>query len=244
MLTIDDRFAPLGPMVVTPAQSRVLQRRDGYRELAVLWQRFQQSREPLFEHLQAAIDLRSVDQLYELWVLFELIDRIGEMTGEVPVLTGERLSAFGVPMWRYAAVFGNQGTLVYNDTVKSYSHNSLRPDYWWKPPDGRPGVALDAKFRLSHTSTSKTPYSEDGDINAATLGPDTTSGALLTMHAYRDALPNVRAAVALYPGTTTEFWDTNGHRHALALDTLLSESWEGVGEIAMTPVGINAEELG
>jgi predicted component of viral defense system (DUF524 family) len=157
------------------------------------------------------------------------------------VLTGERLSAFGVPMWRYAAVFGDQGALVYNDTVTSYSDNSLRPDYWWKPADGRPGVALDAKFRLSHQPSSKAPASDE---EVTTQDGDTTSGALLGMHAYRDALPNVRAAVVLYPGITTEFWDTNGHRHVLALDSLLSESWEGVGEIAMTPVGINAKELG
>jgi uncharacterized protein len=234
MLTVDDRFAPLGPMVVTPVQSRVLQRRDGYRELALLWQRFQRSREPLFEHLQSAIDLRSVDQLYELWLLFELIDQIGEMTGEVPVLTGERLSAFGVPMWRYAAVFGDYGTLVYNDTVKSYSDNSLRPDYWWKPADGRPGVALDAKFRLTRPAMFTGEVADD--LDKVPQGKAyAKSDDLTKMHAYRDAIPKVRAAVVLYPGTESVFRDAAQGRQSLTLAEVLGGEWEGVGAIAMSP---------
>jgi len=38
VLTVDRRFVALGPLVVIPSQSRVLQRKDGYRELGVLWQ--------------------------------------------------------------------------------------------------------------------------------------------------------------------------------------------------------------
>lgn len=66
MLTVDRRFMALGPMTVISSQSRVLQRKDGYRELGVLWQQLLRSRQPVFERMQAAIDLRDVANL---WVL-------------------------------------------------------------------------------------------------------------------------------------------------------------------------------
>ena len=62
----------------------------------------------------------------------------------------------------------------------------------------------------------------------------------MTMHAYRDALPDIRAAVSLYPGTTTELWDVTGKRMVMDLEELLHGDFEGVGEIAMLPQGSQA----
>ena len=120
MLTMDDRFTPLGSMVVTPVQSRVLQRRDGYRDLAMLWQLFQRSREAdLRANASGDRPTQRGSTCYELWVLFELIVEIAEITGEKPVRTPE-VDQFGTPTRNYRARFGDVGTLHYNRTASTY----------------------------------------------------------------------------------------------------------------------------
>jgi predicted component of viral defense system (DUF524 family) len=240
MLTMDDRFAPLGPMVVTPAQSRVLQRRDGYRELAVLWQRFQRAREPIFTQLESAIDLRSVDQLYELWVLFELIAQLREITGETPVVTPV-VDQFGSPRGGYRGTFAGHGTLVYNENQTAYSTIRLRPDYLWQPVSGA-WVALDAKFRLKRPAAFLGEVPDDPDKGLVAQPAWAKDDDLTKMHAYRDALPQVRAAVVLYPGTETVFRDVDRVKRELSLGDLLRGDWHGVGAIAMQPHGATVSD--
>ena len=242
MLTMDHRFAPLGPMVVTPTQSRVLQRKDGYRELALLWQVFQRSREPIFEHMQAAIDLRNVADLYELWVLFELINEIAEITGEGPVLVPV-VDAFGIPGTGYRARFGHHGVLHYQANKRTYSGLTLIPDYLWMPDHGR-WVVLDAKFRMRRPAMFLGEVTEDVE-KAGTLDKAWAKTDDLTkMHAYRDAIPGVRAAVVLYPGTESVFRDVERGKLKLSLAQLLDGAWEGVGAIPMVPQGVTISDKG
>ena len=242
MLTVDHRLAALGPMVVTPVQSRVLQRKDGYRELALLWQRFQRSREPLFEHMRQAISLRSVDQLYELWVLFDLIDQIAAICGETPVLAPV-VDAFGTPTNNYRARFGRLGTLHYNRTRTTYSGLPLRPDYLWVPQDDSGTVALDAKFRMRRPMALT--LGEDGEMSWEPTGglAKATTDDLTKMHAYRDAIPNVRAAVVLYPGQVSVFRGVAGNRiDSLTVEQVLWGDVEGVGAISLTPHGVKVSD--
>ncbi len=236
MLTVDHRLASLAPMVAMPVQSRVLQRKDGYRDLALLWQLFQRSREPLFEHMEQAISLRGVDQLYELWVLFELIDQIAGITGEEPVLT-PAVDAFGVPTNNYRARFGSFGTLHYNRTRQTYSRLWLRPDYLWAPANGGATVALDAKFRLRKLNWDDAPSMAVSESSA-------TTDDLTKMHAYRDAIPGVRAAMVLYPGTQAQFRDRYLGKRALSLRDVLTGDWDGVGAIPLAPHGVMLSEGG
>ncbi|MBA2776452.1 MAG: DUF2357 domain-containing protein [Chloroflexia bacterium] len=237
MLTMDDRFAPLGPMVVTPTQSRVLQRKDGYRELNVLWQRFQRSREPIFEQMQNAIELRSVDKLYELWVLFELIDMIAVATDEKPVLTPE-VDVFGTPVGGYRARFGARGTLRYDSTKVAYSGIWLRPDYLWKPAVGD-WVVFDAKFRMDKPEESTDE--ETGEISYAGM-VTSKNNDWQKMHTYRDGLTRVRAAVVLYPGEERKFRDTMGNRRDVEVEDLLFENLHGVGAIPLSPIRVSESD--
>lgn len=240
LLTIDDRFASLGPMVVTPTQSRVLQRKDGYRELAVLWQAFQRSRKPIFEHLQNAIDLRNVADLYELWVLFELIDEIAAITGEEPVLI-PMVDAFGTPGQGYQVRFGAHGTLHYNRPMPTYSRIGLRPDYLWEHPDGS-RVVLDAKFRMRRPKMLLGEETEDVEKEAPVDRAWATTDDLTKMHAYRDAIPRVRAAVVLYPGTVTVFRDVHRGKREISLAELLMGEIDGIGAIPMVPHGVTVSD--
>jgi predicted component of viral defense system (DUF524 family) len=214
----DPKFAEVGAFGRPPSSSRVLLRQDGYRELFALWGAFQRSRRPLFAAFDAAMAVRDVATLYEYWVYFRLIDELAEITGLQPVvdLGPDRDGGLG---WRANARFGTQGALHYNLTERAYSPINLRPDVLWVPSVGQP-VALDAKFRL-HT-TAQGLDSWDG-------------GALVEMHAYRDAL-RIRAAVIVYPGDVSGFWrlDRSTTDQFDIRDVILNPV-EGVGAFARTP---------
>jgi predicted component of viral defense system (DUF524 family) len=218
-------------MVVTPSQSRVLQRRDGYRELAVLWQQFQRSRQPLFERMQHAIDLRNIAELYEIWVWFELIDRIKEITGTEPTLLPVP-TEFGIPGWRSHVRFGEHGTLYYNKSGRGYSGIRLRPDYVWERSDGTQ-VVMDAKFRIQRPSTLLDETTGEVALLEDQRAKDDD---LQKMHAYRDALRDVRAALVLYPGNIAAFRGVDGRHLDVGIAEVLTGAVEGVGAIPMSPI--------
>jgi predicted component of viral defense system (DUF524 family) len=237
MLTMDHRFAHLGPMVVTPSHSRVLQRRDGYRELALLWQLFQRSRQPLFEHLQNTIDLRNVADLYEFWVWFELIDRFQAITGAAPThlpASGE----FGVPGWKSRVRFEGHGTLHYNKPDRGYSGIGLRPDYVWERSDGTQ-IVMDAKFRMQRPTALLDESSGEITFLDDQRAKDDD---LQKMHTYRDALHNVRAAVVLYPGHVAAFRTTGGKRLDVGIAEVLTGEIQGIGAIPMSPIVTSSDE--
>jgi predicted component of viral defense system (DUF524 family) len=213
----DPKFAEVGAFGRPPSSSRVLLRKDGYRDLFALWGSYQLARRPLFAALDAAMAVRDVATLYEYWVYFRLIDELAEITGESPVLALTSSGEDGIG-WRSAARFAAQGVLHYNRTERSYSPINLRPDVLWEPATGQ-SVALDAKFRL-HTIAGGLAVWD--------------SGALGEMHAYRDAL-SVRAAVIIYPGDLSEFWAGTGSEPVSNLTELIQEDFSGIGAVARRP---------
>ncbi|CAN0505687.1 unnamed protein product, partial [Phaeothamnion confervicola] len=174
----------------------------GYRELTRLWFALQRARQPLFDRLHHAIDMRDIATLYEYWVFFELAEQIGSAVGDRAVLgsVGNDGLARGL-----TCAFGAVGTLVYNPTKKGYSGVWLRPDYLWLPSSGD-AVAFDAKFRMTARPVSVADMV--GQIPAG-VAYDPKDDDLVKMHAYRDAL-GVRAAVVLYPGTSATFRPVSG----------------------------------
>jgi predicted component of viral defense system (DUF524 family) len=213
----DPRFVDVGAFTRPPASSRVLLRKEGYRDLFALWGLFQRSRRPLFGALETAMAVRDVATLYEQWVFFRLIDDIARLLDETPVLslTSSGEEAVG---WNASANFGAHGVLRYNKTLGAYSRISLRPDMLWEPAVGR-RVALDAKFRLQPMNDSVDKWKEDD---------------LVKMHAYRDAL-NIRAAVVIYPGDLTDFWPRPSSHAIMNFDELICGGFSGIGAVAMHP---------
>lgn len=227
----------VGEMASIPASSQVLVRREGYRDLRLLWQLFHQARRPLFAPLQSAIDLRDVASLYEFWVFFRLCEEIGDILQQDPVLRLEPGDREGLG-WTSRALFGGRGELRYNQTFRgggrSYSV-SLRPDYTWLFA-GKPTVVLDAKFRMSWAdvvaATDPDETDEGPSLQRQTVA---TREDLYKMHTYRDAL-KVRAAVAIYPGDTALFCSTDGsRRNDVTLREILLDGCNGIGAIPMQP---------
>jgi len=239
LLTVDRRLVALGPMVVIPAQSRVLQRKDGYRELGVLWQQLLRSRQPIFERMQSAIDLRNVADLYEFWVLFELIDRIQSITGVEPIVSSAH-GPFGEPGQGQTFTYPGHGVLFYNQQRHGYSKIGLRPDYLWEPVEGG-WVAFDAKFRM--VKSLETIDDEATEI-LSPGGARSKDDDWQKMHTYRDGLTRVRAAVVLYPGNERRFRDITAIHRDIDVADLLTGDINGIGAIPMAPLGVttNSED--
>lgn len=215
-------FAEVGDQRRIPSSSRVLLRREGYRELLDAWRLFNLSRRPFFGHLQRAIDLRDIATLYEVWCFFALVEEIQLALSIAPLMKLRVSDEHGLN-WRSEARFGSAGTLVYNRSVRGYSVG-LRPDYLWYR-NGKPEVALDAKFRLDRADWTD-------ETSTATVKNDD----LYKMHTYRDAL-GLRAAVVVYPGDVSLFFSVDSVRnHHQNLLEVLTGSTSGVGAISLRPL--------
>lgn len=228
-------FDDVGPMHRVPVSSRVLQRRAGYRDLNEHWQAFLQSRDPVWQRMQHAIDLRDIATLYEYWVWFALCREIQEAfeceNAEVSSVPPSELG----PPHGLKARFNGLGTLTYNASRRAYSGILLRPDYLWEPVQGR-AVGFDAKFRLAWDDRPLDVDNEAPNDPMARAKVDD----LVKMHAYRDAIPDLRCAVVLFPGSVAEFRTVAKEElDGNTVGDVLNGEFEGVGAIPMSPVGWN-----
>lgn len=237
-LVTDGRFAGLEASVRMPAQSRVLQQRDGYRDITLLWNAFHRHRQPVFQQMEHAIDLRDIATLYEYWLLFELIDTITTTTKITPTFPNA-FDLLGHPTGTFVAKFHGVGTLSYQPSFSGsdvYSRVQLKPDYVWETTDGQ-RIVMDAKFRIQY------PWPKDGEDPATVDEGRATTDDLTKMHAYRDAIRGVTAAIVLYPGSKPRFHALDGTEQDISLEKIVSGDIEGIGAIPMSPVGqsINRE---
>ena len=230
-------FDDVGPMHRVPQSSRVLQRRVGYRDLNIQWQGFLQAHDPVWQRMQQAIDLRDIATLYEFWVWFALCREVQDVYAcERPEVSAIPPSELGLPHGLKAR-FKGLGTLTYNATRRAYSGISLRPDYLWEPIAGAK-VGFDAKFRLVWDAA---PLEVEG-VDPKDPLARAKVGDLVKMHAYRDAIPGLRAAVVLYPGHIAQFRTVeNERRDVITVGDVLLDEVEGVGAIPMSPVGVDDE---
>lgn len=226
----------VGVMTYLPAASQVLQRKDGYRELMQLYPEFLLASSPFGSSLDKAIAARNVADLYEYWCFLRLVNELGAVLGP-PTLNLDTDEAGGLKHGLQVTFEGAAHRLVYNQGFRggraSYSLG-LQPDYTLLGPNDQPQVAFDAKFRLD------APMPDLDDPRHVSLSPQATD--LYKMHTYRDAL-GLRAAVALYPGDQTVFYDqrTRRARRDVSLeDVIRNADLHGVSAIPFRPGG---EEL-
>lgn len=217
-------FDDVGVMQRIPSASQVLMKREGYRELFQVWQSYQRARRPLFAQLARSMNVRDVARLYETWVFFALIEEIGLVFKESPVVDLRLSDQTGLG-WHAEARYGSAGKLVYNKFVASYS-GRLRPDFTWFR-EGQPDVVLDAKFRLQRHWFETV---DEEDQTTESLRAD-----IYKMHTYRDAL-RVRGAVCVYPGDESVFYHVAKPRQQdYTLRSFLLSNDSGVGALAMSP---------
>lgn len=226
-------FDSVGRMYQVPVSSRVLQRRLGYLELSSFWQHFLRANDPFWNRLQQAIDLRDIATLYEYWVWFSLCGVIQQSFDcDAPEIEGITSLDSGLA-WGVKARFPGMGTLIYNATRKTYSGLHLRPDFLWESVTGSK-VGFDAKFRLAWDPKPLDVEADDSQDPVARAKKDD----LVKMHAYRDAIPGLRAAIVVYPGHVARFRSTDGtDRSEISVAGVIANELNGVGAIPMTPLG-------
>lgn len=227
-------FVDVGAIHQIPFNSRILMRCEGYRELFTLWQDFQHSKRPLFAKLKQAIELRNIANLYEIWVFFALAEEISLVLNQTPIINISFSDSDGLAGGTGGATasFGALGKLVYNQFQQSYSL-PLRPDVTWVC-NGRAEVIFDAKFKLERQDLGTLDNFDNKENNLAKA----RQSDIYKMHTYRDAL-GLRAAVIVYPGDQSTFYDSKEKRRKDFTSTnLLKElltDLSGVGAVAMSP---------
>ena len=237
----DPMWADVGQMSFLPAQSTVLQRRDGYRQLFRLYSLLQlvTRYQFLMEDFRSLIEIKDVPTLFEYWCFFlikEIIDRKLRQKGIsiiVPYSEPEQVVREGV-----AIAYEDEITLLYNgnfhgsagvdpgrteistyQTSESYSHQ-LRPDIVIVK-NGREKLVLDAKYKGKNAAG--TMYGEE--TKEGTIGRYREED-LDKMHTYRDAIQDVYGAFALYPGEESVIYPS--HR--------AEKDFQGVGALPLKPV--------
>ncbi len=210
-------FLEVGTQSTLPTQSRVLTRREGYRQLFTCWSRLNRATSPFLTEIEDAIEVRDIALLYEQWCFFELARRIGATLQAEPRLVVAVNT--GPLAWKARAEYPGGRALVYNATQPGYSL-PFRPDLLWSVDD-IPVAVFDAKFRATVPTVTN-----DGASNPRRDDLD-------KMHAYRDAL-GVASATILYPGTESRWYSASARKTGADLAQLL-EGWRGIGALPLRP---------
>ncbi len=240
----------VGPMVHFPASSTVLQRRHEYRELFQHYNRLRLgSRLPLETDLaEQLLEVKNIALLYEMWSCFALVRAVKAVLGE-PVSAGRmKCDDLGLGLgWEYRVRWKNGARVLYNPSFsraraglrRSYSV-PLRPDLLLEIPrsEGRELHVFDAKFKVDWLDSAM-PSDEDRGDEEKNRGRERDGtfkrADIYKMHAYRDALPAVRSAWVLYPGTRMRFFAEDSETGMVEQHLGLPKRIDGVGAVPLPP---------
>ncbi|MGH1347542.1 MAG: DUF2357 domain-containing protein [Nannocystales bacterium] len=228
-----------------PAESQVLQRGRGYREVFRSYIRLRQSARLLpmdDEATQHLLEIKDIAELYEMWCFFEVQRQVTIALGRPPILAetatvGDLAAHLGRGL---RVAWDGDVELFYNlshsrtGANRSYSV-LLRPDIVLRVPrdSGHEDHVFDAKFKVRRIAPDIPDIADTDEENRGVF----KRADLYKMHAYRDALPAVRSAWVLYPGTDLRFFAMSG-AVANSVDELPLDP-SGVGAVPLSPGGDN-----
>ncbi len=193
----DRFFEDVGVLRAIPWSSTVLTRRDGYRQLFRYFVELHTASRVQWNpaDLRSICEVRDVPTVYEYWVLLRLLAAFRARWG-API-SAEPLAVTNPHETRVneglRVRYGSGAEFRFQASMQAYSGGDLRPDFVISVGEKR--LVLDAKYRKR---------GGDGELYGAEDEPFGTGEVkqedLLKMHAYRDALPSVVGAFAVYPG--------------------------------------------
>ncbi len=185
-------------------------RRQGYQQFLQWLDHLGQNLWAQHPHLSDAASLRDASTLYEYWCLFALAESLSSAL-EAPTPTIKTLAnATTITLTDALALQYNRDANTYSGTVK--------PDFVLTD-HAKPRWVFDAKMRVQSSRGRLDPSTDD----------------LHKMHAYRDAL-GVAAAVCLYPGDQSIFWQTDAKPISpFRLTSLVRNNLQGIGALGFNP---------
>jgi uncharacterized protein len=232
----------VGQMRRLPAESMVLQRRRGYREVFHHFLRMRMAtRIPFDTDPSSLLEVKDIAALYELWCFFEVQRAITQALGAPSLAQAPVTTALQTYLPYDLRIEWPDGTeLFYNLSFsrtnaqrRSYSL-PLRPDIVLRTPAGILTL-FDAKFRLRRIADVAPESQEPDDAELANERRGVFKHAdLYKMHTYRDAL-EAPAVWILYPGDDFRFFRADQAAPALTDPTALPAPLEGVGAIPLDP---------
>lgn len=233
----------VGKLTQFPANSMVLQRRRGYREIFTHYLRLQLVNQILFDDDQKAdrIHMKDIARLYELWCFFRVCREVERILGRPRNCRFVDYNEKQLRVQRGLELrWGDGVSLLYNAPFRSSHHTrnsystTLIPDITFELRKGGKVERhlFDAKFKnisLDHLINGEEVGEEESNLLAGYKRAD-----LYKMHAYRDAIVDTRTVWILYPGTQSELFTTEKGRIDLATDCCIL-GCEGVGAISLMP---------
>lgn len=216
--------------------SQALLKSDGYRDLLLFWDEWTRPVTLPFnaKDVKKMLQGRDIATLYEYWTYATILDCVAKefpsarIPRRVEVVRSE-LGESARP--GFSVQFTPEVKLTFNRAFSRSRGDSYSAHF-------RPDVVLDvngdlfvfdAKYRLSRLDAFQ---SEETDNGPHRLGSTYKADDLHKMHAYRDALHRVRAAVAVYPGSQFAFFERDGE---LRSAPTCIETLDGVGAIPLQP---------
>jgi hypothetical protein len=225
----------VGSLCLIPANSQVLQRRDGYRQIYHLYAFLQLATRCDFQFIdfEKLLETKDTATLFEYWCFFlikEILDQTRKATSlkrlvwpdprEEKLIQGLCIGyEGGIDLrfnWRYGGSAGLQpdGTMDKSSVSESYSHN-FRPDIIISK--GEQKLIFDAKYKGKREGF----YGEEEDGTISSCKDEDID----KMHTYREAIDKVSGAFILYPGTEAIIYPCHG----------VESSFEGVGALPLRP---------
>jgi predicted component of viral defense system (DUF524 family) len=257
-----DVFVEAGEMRIFPANSTVLQKRDGYRELLKLYWEFRLSYCPLFKSIEEALAARDIATLYEYWCFFEIGKVLGEVFSEnkkEPTLVWDITGGL-VAEKSYFEFKNGKYKLIYNKKFGRGRNGSysvpLRPDFSLEINEQiKDGIVFDAKFRFDEKYVEDKLEGDEAiddesenEMRRGNFERVPNLDDIFKMHTYKDAL-KLKVAFIVFPGDTACLFNTNGERYKTGKKNEgdkdigeLTPNFEGIGYIPLIP-GEEAEVL-
>lgn len=212
-----DLFANVGSLQFLPAGSPVLQRRPGYREVLMLWEKLQcaaalewTAAEDVF-----GIGLRRTAELYEYWVFFQLLDLVSAHLGATVSVRGlfaksERgtdlelsRGSEAVAHIKWTPSARRSDARLYFNRQFPHSREEVSTGTSWSLAY-RPDFSIELLQGASDASSAWLHFDAKYRVRMPDLLRDDSKRlerSLITkMHAYRDSLRGSLAAFVLYPG--------------------------------------------
>lgn len=210
----------------SPGQA--LTKAEGYKELLSLWADLGSHQSlPATEH-EANLLLQGKDiaLLYEYWVFLQVLQAVSAVSGLACEPVRVSRSDLGDSLGRGMMVQLSPDISVsfnpsYVRSAGTAYSTPLRPDVVVSLGENR--FAFDAKYRLHWLN----PLDDSGDDEATFVRAD-----IYKMHTYRDAITNMQAAFAVYPGTEFVFFERNRGRRNAPSEIA---TFDGVGAIPARP---------
>jgi predicted component of viral defense system (DUF524 family) len=220
-----------------------LRRKPGYSGMLQTYEWFYQNDclnfEPLYTLLFAK-RVKPVYKIYEIWVLFQLIEILKELgTGQMKYYWKNKpkqhlsLEKVRIPHHNYVLELFYQkyhtNSREEHNELPSYS-TRMNPDYTLVIRDASlrviTAVVLDAKYKYDTVDDFFVEEeTEDDDEQYDEQRRIAKRADLLTVHAYKDAIQGVTGAYVIYPGTNSSY----------DLWTESSDELHGIGAFPLYP---------